>query len=488
MKKTLKYLALILIILVFLSILRTFFWTTASFPEAMPTESGELGIDPEAVAGRLAEALRFKTISEQDTAAIDYAEFDSLHAFLRRAFPRVHAGLELRQFGKSLLFIWQSENTALKPFAFLAHQDVVPVIPGTERDWPHPPFAGIISEGYIHGRGALDDKASMMAILEAAELLLARGFTPARTLYFIFGQDEEIGGRRGAARIARHLQEQGIEFDMVLDEGGAIAEGILPGVDTPIALVGIAEKGYFTIELKVRAEGGHSSVPPKHTAIGILSRAISRLEGNPFPADLRYSTQMIRGLGDKAPFVQRLLFANQWLFAPLLKKVMSDKPSSNASIRTTTAVTMISGGVKENVLPIEATAVVNFRILPGETRKSVIARVRRIIDDSRVEIRKLGGSDPSPVSRTDSPAFALLQRTIRESMPLPGLAISPYLVMAGTDAKHFSKLSENVYRFIPLHLQQKDMKRIHGTGERIEVENYARIVAFYLRLFQNAGE
>ncbi len=488
MKKFLTYLGLILIILACMSIIRTFFWTTET-ATPVPVDSAQtVVIDEQAAAQNLAHALQFKTISEQDTAQIDYAEFDSLHAFLRRTFPRVHARLSLQKFGKSLLFTWQAPNSARKPFALLAHQDVVPVIPGTEQDWQHPPFAGIISDGYIHGRGALDDKASMMALLEAAEYLLGQGFTPERTLYFIFGQDEEIGGARGAARIARYFQEQGIEFDMVLDEGGAIAEGLMPGIDTPIALVGIAEKGYLSIELTVRAAGGHSSVPPKHTAIGILSRAITRLEDSPFPANLRYSTEMMRGLGDKAPFLQRLLFANQWLFAPLLKKVMSGKPSASASIRTTTAVTMASAGVKENVLPIEATAVVNFRILPGETRESVVARVRRIIDDPQVEIRRLGGSDPSPVSRTDSPAFALLKNTIRASMPLPDLAIAPYLVMAGTDAKHFSSLSENVYRFIPFHIMQQDMKRIHGTNERIEVENYAQVIGFYIRLFRNAGQ
>lgn len=433
---------------------------------------------------RLAGAIRIPTISHQDPSLFDPDAFDALHAYLEQTFPLVHANLERERVAQySLLYRWRGRDPARQPYLLMAHLDVVPVIPGTEPNWEFPPFGGEIADGYIWGRGALDDKFMVTGILDAVEGLLQAGFQPDRDVYLAFGHDEELGGDAGAAVIARLLEARGIDLAYVLDEGGAITDGALPGIDRKVALIGIAEKGFLSLELTTRAAGGHSSMPPPSTAIGVLSRAVSRLEASPFPMDPSHlEMTFAHYLAPHMSFEMQVLAANLWLFGPLL--ATSDQ--MNAMLRTTTAVTMFNAGIKENVLPIDARAVVNHRIIPGETVASVTARVIEIIDDESVSVVPLTARDPSPVSDTDSTSFAALARTIRQLNE--DVIIAPYLVVGGTDAKHFAGLSRNVYRFSAIVAEPDMMNRFHGTNERLAVDDYARLVSFYKQLIRNSDQ
>lgn len=446
-------------------------------------------VDGQEVAEHLAHALQFQTISHQDSAQLEGEEFIGLHEYLEQTFPRVHSTLTKEVVGDySLIYTWKGRAEGLKPILLTAHMDVVPVESGTEGDWTYPPFEGRITEGYIWGRGAMDDKVAVLGILEAVEMLLKEGSQPQRTIYLAFGHDEEIGGQRGATQITDFLHSSGVDLEYVLDEGLCITDGIVPNISRPVALVGIAEKGYVSIELTVESEGGHSSMPPQHTAVGILSTAIRKLERNQLPVRIEEPTrQMFSNLAPEMPFAMRMVFANFWLFGGLVKSQLAASPATNATIRTTTAATMFEGSVKENILPTKARAVVNFRILSGDSITSVIEHVRQTIDDPRVQIRPLEGirSEPSSVSDTDSASFEALKRTIRQVFP--EVVVAPGLVLGATDCRHYAELSNNIYRFSPIWVGPKDLDRVHGTNERISIENYEQIVRFYIELIRNSA-
>src|SRR5256884_1302265 len=344
-----------------------------------------------ALAQRLAGALRFKTVSYQDSTQFDAREFDGFHRYLRATFPRLHAALKLEKVnGYGLLYEWTGSDANLPPIVLLAHQDVVPVELGTESRWTEPPFEGRIAGGYVWGRGALDDKGSLVGILEAVEHLVAVRTKPRRTVFLAFGYDEEVGGRRGAAHIADLLASRNVHPELVLDEGGALATGLVTGISAPVALVGIAEKGYVTVALTAQAEGGHSSMPPDETAVGILAAGITRLEHHQMSRAVRGPTAaMFDYLGPEMPFGPRLVLANRWLFERILARRFGATPQGNAMLRTTTAPTVLQAGIKENVLPSSARALVNFRILPGDSVASVLEHVRQAVRGSRVSLQPL---------------------------------------------------------------------------------------------------
>jgi carboxypeptidase PM20D1 len=369
----------------------------------------------------------------------------------------------------------------------MAHQDVVPVSPGTELQWSVPAFEGRIADGFIWGRGTIDDKGGLLAILEATEVLLGQSFKPRRTIYLAFGHNEEVVST-GAPETARLLQSRGVKPEFVLDEGGSITDGIVAGIDAPVAMVGTAEKGYMTIELTARAPSGHSSMPPRHTAIGILSRAIERLEDNPFPARFAgLSEQMFLTLAPAANLPMRAVFANTWLFGPLIAARLAASPRTDATIRTTTAVTMIDGGVKENVLPSEARAIANFRILPGDSVETVLEHVRRTVADDRVSVRLLIAREPTPIAGTDTLGYRSIRRSILEVFPEVA-AVAPILTIGGTDSRYYDGLTGNIYRFTPTVMKPGDLRRFHGVDERISVDGYLRAIGFYAQLVRNTAQ
>ena len=463
---------------------------TARYHSEQPTVKPvpEVAI-PDGAAERLAGSLRIRTISSEDPAAFDPDVFGTLHQYLQTAFPRVHAQLRRETVGThSLLYTWQGSDSSLSPILLIGHLDVVPVEAGTEEKWQQDPFGGRIVDGFIWGRGAIDNKSAVLGTLEAVEVLLVEGFRPVRTVYLAYGHDEEVGGVTGAREIAALLKARGVELEMVLDEGGVIGEGVLPGISEPIALVGIAEKGFVTVELKARVAGGHSSLPPRRSAVGILSTAVARLENTQMAARLEGPTrQLFDRIGPRFPTMQRAVLANLWLTAPLLLRSLEESPTTNAMVRTTTAPTIFHAGTKDNVLPSHARAVINFRILPGDTVASVVEHVKSAIDDSRVEVKTVGrfSAEPSAVSSTDSGSFRILERTIRSVVP--DAIVTPYLVVVVTDARHYSDLSRNVFRFLPLRLTLRDLERMHGIDERIGIREYETAIRIYRQLVVEAA-
>ncbi|MFP4597146.1 MAG: M20 family peptidase [Persicimonas sp.] len=453
-----------------------------SAPEGLPQ------VDDGAVE-RLAGAVRIPTVSPADYTAEQLEPFEELDAYLRDSFPRVHAELDREGVGPcSLMYTWEGDDPQAKPAVLMSHLDVVPVEDGEEADWTHPPFSGAVVDGYVWGRGTLDIKVGVLGILEATEALLEAGHKPRQTFIYAFGCDEEIGGRRGAKKIAELLDERDTRADYVLDEGLVITEGIMPGVDRPVALIGLAEKGFLTLNLTARAEGGHSSMPPFETAIGILSGAIKRIEDRQFDAYLNPpARQMFEAIGPEMPMAMRLVFANLWLLEPVLIGQLEQKKQTNATVRTTTAVTIFNGGVQDNILPKTARASVNFRIAPGQTVEDVKRHVETVIDDDRVEIATPEASftsDPSPVSSTESAAFEHVRRTTRQVFGEETIVI-PGLMVGGSDSRWFTDVADDVYRFIPTRLGADDTKRIHGVDERIGVENYENIVRYYMQLMRS---
>ncbi len=445
-----------------------------------------ISLDAAHVSQRLAKALQFRTISGDGAAPSASLEFLRLHRYLEGAFPSAHSVLTREIVADySLLYTWKGEESAGRSILLAGHLDVVPA--HAEDGWTHPPFAGRIADGYIWGRGAMDDKMSVVGILEAVERLLADNFKPRRTLYLAFGHDEESGGVRGAARIAQLLKARGIQPEFILDEGGMITKGILTGMTSPVALIGVAEKGYMTLELTVESAGGHASIPPRQTAIGILSAAIHRIEENPFP---RRTTEGIRRLfdyvGPEMSLINKALLANLWLFGSLAEYKLASSPNTNGLIRTTAAATRFEGGAAENVLPTRTKAVVNIRILTGETSDTVLDRIRKTISDPRVKIHPVTPPiEPSPVSDTESPSFKTLQTTIHQVYPT--VIVAPFLLVAATDSRHYEKLSPNIYRFMPLSVDARDISRFHGIDERISIADYQQGIRFFIQLIRNAA-
>jgi carboxypeptidase PM20D1 len=457
----------------------------ADWPPAVAVE-----VDRNAVAESLAGALRAKTVSGLVDPAGTAAEFETLHAHLKARYPLVHATLEREVVGAAtLVYLWRGSDAGVRPVALLAHQDVVPVAPGTDTLWKQPPFGGAIVDGLVWGRGALDNKSNVITQLEAVEALLKAGFKPRRNVYLIFGHDEEVGGQRGAVAVVALLKQRGVQLDFVLDEGMAVTEGILPGVDRPIALIGLAEKGAVTLRLAAQAAPGHSSMPPKPGAgaIGMLSAALTRLDEQRFPGGIRgVAAELFDVIAPELPFGQRIAMSNLWLLRPLVERMLANGAATNALMRTTTALTIVQAGNKANVLPGRAEAMVNFRILPGETSATVLAQVKRIVADERIEVSVAETSfEPSRVSSREAAGYKTVERAIREVFP--DAIVAPGLTLQGTDSRHFDVVADQVYRFMPIRFKTEDLARLHGTDERIAVDQLVAMVRFYRRLLTLAA-
>lgn len=481
MRRLGRLLVVVLVILIAIIGINTARFKPVAQPELPPITVRD---DPAAVA-RLAEAIRIPTVSKE-TGAADAATLGALHALLERSFPLVHARLTREKVaGSSLLYTWTGTDPSLPPLLLLAHQDVVPVETGSEARWTHPPFAGVVADGSVWGRGSKDDKGMLMSVLESVERKLAAGWQPKRTVILAFGHDEEIGGT-GAEAMAELLKSRNIHPWLVIDEGLAVTQGLLQGVSAPVALIGTAEKGSVGIELITQAPGGHSSTPSDDNAIVHLSRAIDRLAANPFPARL---DQPIAGtferVGPHMNLGMRAALANLWLTKRLVLSQLLKIPSQAASVRTTTAVTIIDAGTKANVLPQTARAVVNHRILPGETVASVLAHDIKAVNDPSVTIRVIaGGRDPTAVS-PQGPAFAVLERAIGRAYPKA--IIAPSLTVAGTDSRHYGIVSNAIYRFSPMTIRPRDLEQIHGNDEHMPISDYMRAIAFYETMLEEGA-
>jgi carboxypeptidase PM20D1 len=444
-----------------------------------------LPLDESAALRRFAGAIQIQTISEPLTPP-NQAAMLAFRNYLETSFPHIHAVATREVVGDgSLLFTWAGSDPSLAPILLIGHMDVVPVDGTSLNRWQHPPFSGDIADGYVWGRGASDDKAAVLSILEAADTLALSGFHPTRTLIFAFGDDEENDGR-GAQALAALLKARSVKPELVMDEGGFVARGLVPGVPGDVALVSIAEKGIASVQLQVDAPGGHSSRPPAKTAIGELSAALVKLEKHQMRARITpVLAEMLDAVAPGMKFGQRLVVANRWLFGPLLVRSLESDPGGNAMVRTTTALTMMNAGVKDNVLPTQATAVVNFRILPGDSVQSVVDHVRKVVADGkvRVSLYPTTAAEPSPISPTGGPGFALLKKTIGEFFP--NAPVTPNLLVARTDSVQYYLITPDVYKFFPSVRDETDIESIHGINERMGTAAYVKAVQFMAAMMRD---
>jgi carboxypeptidase PM20D1 len=438
-------------------------------------------------ARHLSDAVQIKTVSYEDSSKFDAKIFNQLISFLKKTYPLSDSLLNKKIInGYSLLYKWEGGNPSLKPIILMGHMDVVPAENQGSQKWDFSPFSGEINNGFIYGRGTMDDKINVISILEATEMLLKENFKPERTIYLAFGHDEEIGGRNGAEKIAEYLQSQNVNAEFILDEGLVITKGVVPGIKPNVGLIGISEKGYLSVELSVETEGGHSSMPSKETAIGILSSAISKVEKNPMPTNISEPVQhFLDYVGPEMPFFSKVAFANQWLLKSVIISKYEASNSGNASVRTTTAPTIFNSGIKDNVLPSFASATVNFRILPGETSDNVITHIEKTINDSRVKIKKVEHSnEATAVSDINSKGFKQIEKTTKQIFS--STLVAPALMIGATDEKHYTKISTDLFRFLPIIADAEDLKRIHGLNEKISVDNFKDCIRFYRQLILNS--
>jgi carboxypeptidase PM20D1 len=446
------------------------------FARALATRSHQIAVTPvslisvdaQQAAARLGHAVQIRTISSED-APPNVQAFEELHAFLALAFPTVHSRLTREVVnGGSLLYTWTGSDPSLSPIVLMGHMDVVPVEASAEGAWTHPPFAGEVSDGYIWGRGTLDDKVGVLGVLEGAESLLQQNFQPRRTIYFAFGHDEEILGKGGARQLSSLLASRGVKPAYVMDEGGYIVHDLVPGHAGWVAFVNTAEKGYLTVAIRAEGAGGHSAAGSRQPRLPASTAAT------------------IDALAPEMPFGLKIAMANRWLLAPILVKVYAADPDTDALVRTTMAPTIFRAGIKANVLPRQAEAMVNVRLLPGDTIKATLDRMRKIVHDSSVTLEPFGDAYPAPPeTNPEAPGFAEIAQSIREVAP--GTLVVPGLVAGTSDSRFYSSLTPNILRFLPIELGPEDLLRIHGVNERISIANYQRAIQFNAQLLRNAA-
>lgn len=475
----LKYFGLLLLALVAILFFNTFRYSS----KQLSITAEKVAAVSDSALSHFQQAIQYQTVSFGYDIKPDSVQFVGFRNFLEKTYPLVHQKMSREIVGGyTLVYQWKGKNTDLKPAIIMAHQDVVPIEPATKNLWEVEPFGGVIKDGYIWGRGTTDDKINVIAELEAAENLLKNGFTPDRTLYFVFGHDEEVAGQRGALQVAKLMEERGIKAEFVLDEGGMIAKNKMPGIEKPMALIATAEKGYLSIEMEVNIAGGHSSFPSKETALDVLSKAIVAIREKQMPYTVSESVQnFFDHIGPELPFFTKLVFANQWLFKPLIVKQMATSdPKIEAMLHTTTVPTIVQSGIKDNVIPTIAKATVNFRILPGDDSKKVLEHVKNVINDERVKVTPIGTiMEPSKISNVTGFGFQKIAKHTKTSFD--DAMVTPFLLIGATDSRHFINVTDQIIKFSPMI----DPIGFHAVNERVSVESYQRAIHFYQSLFRD---
>ncbi|MEQ8860998.1 MAG: M20 family peptidase [Pseudomonadales bacterium] len=452
-------------------------------PPGLPVE-----IDEARIVEHLQQAIAIPTVSPQPPEIADPLAFDAFLAWLETTYPRVFAELEpTRHGGHSLLLTWAGRGAGTgatpAPVLLTAHYDVVPVIAGSESLWRYPPFAGRVADGYVWGRGALDNKNAVVGLMEAVDWLLQRGERPQRSVYLSFGHDEELGGTAGAAAVVEHLRQSGVRLAWSLDEGSFVFQNMFPGVTVPVATINTAEKGSVTLRIIATAAGGHSSMPPQETAVGRLAEALVRLQEHPLAGGLEgLAAESFDAIGPHMPLLQRALFANRWLFGPLVESQLAQLPFANAMLRTTTAPTMLQGSPKVNVLPIEAVATVNFRIHPRDSVEDVVRHVESVVSGEHVRVEALPGRPASAVADAGSEGFRLIEQSVRAEFG--EVVVAPGLLVAATDSRHYGEIADNAFRFNPMVVTEAEIAGFHGTNERISTAGMVQGVRAYVRLLR----
>lgn len=446
-----------------------------------PVLEEDIALDEEKIVADFRDMIRCKTVSDRNEALVDWAEFARFEALLAERFPLVHEKMNKKKLGKTGLLFHLAGRSSAEPTVLMSHYDVVPV---EEEGWEKPAFEAILEDGVIWGRGTLDTKATLCGVLESVERALAEGYVPENDLYLSFSGEEEIDGD-SCRFIVSYLEAQGVTPALVLDQGCAVVDHVFPGVHRPSAMVGIAEKGGLSVEFSIASEGGHASTPPAHTILGQLCRAVTRIEGKPFPCQLSEPTRkMFDTLGRHSTFLYRVIFANLWCFRPILDAMAKKSGGDmNALLRTTVAVTRMEGSRAYNVLPPKATLGMNLRLLGHDTMESACQRLTKLADNDKMSLRVVSGMNPSITSSTDCGGWEKVKAAIHNTWS--DAIVTPYLMMACSDSRHYCRITDKVYRFSAMYLTKEERATIHGHNERIPVQTLLKTVEFYTRLLRS---
>jgi carboxypeptidase PM20D1 len=487
MKRVILGIAAVLVIVLGIMVMRTLQATPPSGDAAASETAAPPGADSMMVAQHLAEAVKFQTVSYG--AGVKEKERNAAIAAFRdwmaRTYPYLFEAAPQELVGESLLFTWQGTNPNLEPVLLMAHMDVVPVVPGSEKDWTHAPFSGDIADGFVWGRGSIDDKSSLIALLEAGDRLAVSRYQPTRTIMFAVGQDEEAGGNQGNGAMAKALAARGTHFAWVLDEGSPIMNEPYPGTKHPVALIGVGEKGYLTLQITAHGTGGHSARPTKDLALPRLATAINNVVNTPFVSDFDdIQRAKLNIVTPFTPFMDRMALANLWLMKPMVIGRLQEDPLAAAVLTTTISPTMLEAGIKDNVIPPTASAKINFRLHQRDSVESVIAHVKSAINDPKVDVTPLTETrnEASEIVRQTNPAYQYLAQKIGESFAIP---VAPELMTGATDSSHYLSIASAVLRFRPFSANPDDLTRVHGTNERVPVGDLGPAVGFYMRLMRD---
>ncbi|MDE5524834.1 M20/M25/M40 family metallo-hydrolase [Elizabethkingia meningoseptica] len=507
MKKLILGILGILVLVVLVVLVKTFTYPFKKTDAVMKPEPNIPQND--SAVYRFSGGLKIPTISTGELGDFDYSNFDKFKTYLQETYPLIYQHTEYNEVnGYGLVFRLKGSNPGLQPVLFLSHMDVVPpgdapvknneenvFRPGDKavsagdkvaEEWDYAPFSGAVANGRIYGRGALDMKGMLFALMESMTGLIKNNETPQRDIYLAFGFDEEVGGRKGAVKIAEYFKSKGLEFDAVYDEGGVVLEkGSISGINSDVALIGCAEKGFLSARIKVKGLGGHSSMPPMESAIGKAAVIMQRLEDHQMkPVITPLIQEFFDNVGGQMPFATRMALANRWLLNPLLLSQLTKNNSTNALVRTTTALTMMKGSDGTNVLSPEVEFVVNFRLLPGNTVKEVKEHIAKATEGFDVEVEEVDNTrEASAVSSTTTKAYKVIASGIKNIYP--NAIVTPYLTVGGTDAYKYQIVSKNIYRFIPFKINHAEQQSIHSTNEYISIENYMRMIRYFEFVMKN---
>ncbi|EJL69586.1 M20/M25/M40 family metallo-hydrolase [Chryseobacterium populi] len=507
MKKILLIILGILIILIVILLIRAF---TYPFKKAPSVSENDLKwVKNDSAIQRLSGGIKIPTVSTGELGAFDYDPFDRFKEYLKSSYPLVYQNTENYEINThALVFRLKGSNPALEPIVFLSHSDVVPpgdadvknkeenvfrpddkplpAVTKVAEDWDFAPFSGAVANGRIYGRGTIDMKGMLFSLLESLDNIIKSGQIPQRDIYLAFGFDEEVGGQKGAVQIADYFKKKGLKFDAVYDEGGLILEkGSIKGINSDVAVIGCAEKGFLSAKIKVKGLGGHSSMPPMESAIGKAAVIMQRLEENQMKPMI---TPLIKGffdnIGGSMPFANRLAISNQWLLKPLLLSQLTKNNSTNALVRTTTALTMMKGSAGPNVLSPEVEFIVNFRLLPGNSVKDVKEHIAKATEGFDVEVEEIDNTrEASLVSSFNTKAYQMIESGIKQIYP--DAIATPYLTIAATDAYKYQIVSNHIYRFMPVKINDPEKQSIHSTNEYISIENYMKMIHYFEYIMRN---
>jgi len=472
----------VVILLLFVAFLAVILVRAARFKPVVADkpETAEVKLNREKIVEDMAEMIRCKTVSYREAERVDWEEFAKFELVLQESFPLIYKACNFQKIGKTGLLYHLQGQSSERPSVFMAHYDVVPV---NEDGWEKPAFDAVIEDGLMWGRGTLDTKGTVCGVMEAAEQLLSEGFVPAQDMYFAFSGEEEVSGD-SCPLMVEYFKNKGITLGMVVDEGGAVVENVFPGVKGECALIGIAEKGMLDLELFLEGNGGHASTPPTRTMLGQLSEAVVRIEKHPFKGQLTKPVAgMFDTLGRYSSFGYKVLFANLWCFKPVLDLVCRLSGGElNAMMRTTCAVTRMEGSKAFNVLPPKASVGMNLRLMGMDTIETAQEYLRKVIKNDKIQFRVEEGHNPSKISVTEGEAWDKLVAVIGATWP--NAIVSPYLMMACSDSRHYSEISDKVYRFSAMKLSKEERAMIHGNNERIPLDTLVKTVEFYIRLMK----